>query len=46
MFIALKRILPNLKMQPDGRNPHWPALLIVSRIRDMLKIEARKKARE
>src|ERR1700676_581482 len=44
MFIAFKRILSQLEVQPEGGNPHRAALLVVGRIRNVLEIEAGKKA--
>jgi hypothetical protein len=31
-----ERVLPNLEMEPEGFDPHRPALLVVSRIVDVL----------
>jgi len=42
MLAVLERILSHFEMKPEGGNPHRAALLVVRRILNMLKIEARK----
>src|ERR1700682_6007822 len=37
---------PYLHVQPDGRNPHWPAIAVVSGIGNVLEIEAGEEPRK
>jgi hypothetical protein len=39
-------ILSKLNMEPDRRNPDGSALLVVSRVRDVLEIEGGEESRE
>jgi hypothetical protein len=39
-------MLPKLKVQPDGGDPHRPALLVVCGIRNVLEIKACEESRE